>query len=53
MHVYSPLRMQLALTSQKRFRFYQDSSPRFQIMVYVLIVLSRVGDPGDGREDDI
>lgn len=50
MHVRSPFRMQLALMSQERF--CHDSSSRFQIMAYVLIVLFHVGDPEHTREDD-
>ena len=52
MHVRSPLYMQLALMSQERSWFHHDSSPHFQIMAYVLIVLFHVGDPEHRREDD-
>lgn len=36
--------MQRTSVSLVHLWFHQDSSPRFQITVYVLIVLSRVGD---------
>ena len=49
---YALLYMQLALMSQERSWFHHDSSPHFQIMAYVLIVLFHVGDPEHRREHD-